>query len=314
MVCLLAVPTQSENSRLTAPSGMAWHNSEMCGPAEGSAVSKTTSRMDRGICANKPTRVSENASDEEMMQEINLTTAEELAPTRRFCCAAKLVLVLWLTGFVAHLAPGADFKLPLDRTNGWKFLNYRNIPTNTVHASSAGFEVGVTNSAAPAVFPLASQLQVTELRVSGRIAGRLAVPPGKQGAKGVDDYAIRVGLVEAGQRTLSWQEILIGADWVKKLFELAPPGTGINRIHFFNVGTDPKQLGRTRTHPMSDLMLETTVAVPDAAGRFAFTNRFARPIGVLAVWIACDGDDTKSSFAVTLNKVELAAETSPSAK
>lgn len=249
-----------------------------------------------------------------MTHETRMTTADKLAPARRFGCAAKVVLGLWLTGLVAHPAPGADIKLSLDTTNGWMSLKYRSIPPNTFRASPAGLEIGVTNSAAPVVLPLTNQPPVTELRVSGRITGRLTIPPGKQGTKGFDDYAIRVGLVEAGPRTLSWQEKLTGADWVKKLFALAPPGTGISRIHFFNMGTDPKQAGQTRTHPMSDLMVETVVAVPDASGQFAFTNRFARPMKVLAVWVACDGDDTKSSFAVTLNRLELETQSTPAAK
>src|SRR4051812_49060710 len=208
-------------------------------------------------------------------------------------------------GFLAHRSSGEVFFVPLDRTNGWQFLNYRKIPPNTFQVSPVGLEIGVTNSAAPAVFPLPGPFPVKELRVSGKITGRLKMSPGKQGEKGFDDYTIRVGLVEAGSRTLTRREKLVAAEWVKKLFALAPRGTGISRIHFFNVGTDAKQTGRSRTHPLSDLLEERIVTVPDATGRFAFSNRFEQPMNVLAVWIASDGDDTKSSFAVTLNEVEL---------
>lgn len=249
-----------------------------------------------------------------MTRQAQLTNADEFTLSRRFSRSVKVVLAFWLAGRVAQLAVGATFNLPLDRTNGWQFLNYRKIPSNTFRASPAGLEIGVTNSAAPAVFPLTNQLQVTELRVSGKITGSPKVPPGRQGQKGFDDYAVRVGVVESGSRTLNWREKLVAADWVKKLFALAPRGTGINRIHFFNVGIDPKQVGHTRTHPLSDLMAETVVTVPNADGHFAFTNRFARPMNVLAVWIACDGDDTKSSFAVTLRNVELETRTAPATK
>ena len=224
----------------------------------------------------------------------------------------KVLLAVALAGLVAQFALGATFNLPLGRTISWQFMSYRKIPPNTFSATPAGLEIGVASSAAPAVFPLTNQLQVTELRVSGKITGSLKVPPDKQGQKGFDDYAIRVGLVESGSRTLNWSEKLISADWVKSLFSLAPRGTGISKIHFFNVGTDPMQVGFTRTHPLSDLIVETVVAVPDSDGHFTFTNRFARPMNVIAVWIACDGDDTKSTFAVTLNKVEL--ETRPASE
>ena len=224
---------------------------------------------------------------------------------KEWCCG-KLVrfgLVAGLAG-QAQLATAETFIVPLEHTNGWQFLSYRKIPPNTFRASVAGLEVGITNSAAPAIFPLTNPLHVTELRVSGRVSGALKMP-GKQGDKGFDDYTVRVGLVAAGSRRLSWREKMIAAPWVKKLFGLAPRGAGISRIHFYNVGTDPRQVKRTRTHPLSDLMEETILAVADARGDFAFTNRFEPALNVLAVWIACDGDDTKSSFAVTFNKVEL---------
>lgn len=202
-------------------------------------------------------------------------------------------------------------EVPLNDTKGWQFLHYRKIPQNAFHATPAGLEIGVTNSAAPAVFPLTKAVEVTELRFRGKFAGVLRMPPGKQGEKGYDDYTLRVGLVESGSRTLNWREKAVAADWVKKLFSLAPKGTGVSRIGFFNLGTDSKQVGQTRTHPLSDLIQETVLAVPDADGRFAVTNRFARPLKVLAVWIACDGDDTKSSFKVLLERVELQTQLAP---
>src|SRR5438477_4096932 len=163
--------------------------------------------------------------------------------------------------------------VPLDRTNGWQFLHYRKIPSNKFRCTTNGLEIAVTNSAAPAVFPLTNSPQVGELRASGRISGSLKIPSDKQGEKRFDDYTVRIGLVEAGNRTPTWREKIMTANWVKKLFALAPRGTGIRKIHFFNVGTDPKQIGKNRTHPLSDLIEEKIVAVPDSSGNFAFTNR-----------------------------------------
>ena len=217
----------------------------------------------------------------------------------------KVALIVWLLGYFVEPAGAEVFSLPLAKTNGWQLLSYRKIPPNTFRATPSGLEIGVTNSAAPGVFPLAQAALVTELRVTGRISGSLKVPPDKQGAKGFDDYAARVGLVESGSHTLSWREKRFAADWVKKLFALAPPGTGINKIHLFNIGASARQIGRARAHPASELLQETVVATPDASGRFSFTNRLTRPINTIAVWISCDGDDTKSSFAVTLSKIEL---------
>ena len=221
------------------------------------------------------------------------------------CAITKSVLAVLLFTYCVVPANAETFVLPLDKTNGWQFLSYRKIPPNKFRAATNGLEIAVTNSAAPAVFPLTNGLQVAGLRASGKITGSLKIPPGKQGDKGFDDFMVRIGLVESGSRTLSWREKIISADWVKKLFALAPPGKGIGKIHFFNVGTEAKQIGHSRTHPLSNLMKETIVAVPDSNGDFAFTNRLAKPLNVIAVWISCDGDDTKSSFVVTLNRTEL---------
>ncbi len=220
-------------------------------------------------------------------------------------CIVSFSLLMFFLGHFANVGRAENLSLPLQQTNGWQFLTYRKIPSNTFRATTNGLEIRVTNSAAPAVFPLTNAPQVTRLRVTGKISGSLNLSPDRQGKKGFDDYTVRVGLVASGSRRLSWREKIVAPDWVKKLFALAPSGTGISKIHFFNVGTDAKQVGRTRTHPLSDLLEETVVAVPDAKGRFSFTNNFAQPLSVVAVWISCDGDDTKSSYAVTLNEVEL---------
>lgn len=214
------------------------------------------------------------------------------------------ILSLWLA--VGSVAQAGTFALPLDRTNGWQFLKYRKIAPNSFRPTPAGLVIGVTNSAAPAVFPLTNRLQVVEVRVIGRISGSLKVSSGKQGQAGFDDYALRVGLVETGPLTLNWRERIVAADWVKRLFALAPHGAGIGGIQFFNVGTDAAQIGRSRKYVGNVPMEQTVEAVPDAKGNFSFTKRFKRPLNTIAVWISCDGDDTHSTFAVTLKSVDLA--------
>ena len=260
---------------------------------------------------------------------------------RRWRHCAGAAAAFWLA-VATQGRCGEVFSIPLDRTNGWQLLNYRKISPNTFRVSPNGLEIGVTNSAAPAVFPLPGPIQVKELRVNGKITGTLKMPPGKQGEKGFDDYVMRVGLVESGSRTLTrgawmcckessgaglgWSALAARAANCSRPMPMstsgsnvanrsssptAPRGTGISGIHFFNVGTDRKQVGRSRTHPLSDLMEETIVAVPDATGRFIFNHQFAQPLRVLAVWIASDGDDTKSSFAVALNEVQLEGPPAP---
>jgi hypothetical protein len=221
---------------------------------------------------------------------------------RKFLPAA---IACCLGVFTAQLTRADVLNIPLDRTNGWQFLSYRKIPPNQFDATQSGLKIGVTNSASPAVFPLGRPMLITELRATGSIVGSLKMPAGMQGQKGFDDYTVRIGLVESGKHTLNWREKLAAADWVKKLFALAPRGMGVSRIRFFNIGADSRQVGQSRIHPSSDLIEETVVATTDANGHFTFTRRFAQPLDVLAIWIASDGDDTKSSFQVTLQSLQL---------
>jgi len=124
----------------------------------------------------------------------------------------------------------------------------------------------VDRSAMPVIYPLPDRARVTGVRARGRIEGMLRVPPGRQGQEKFDDYAFRVGLVEPGERTLNFVQRRVAARWVRKLFELAPRGSGISRIYFFNVGAERTQIGRERQHPLSDLIWERGSRFPAPTG------------------------------------------------
>jgi hypothetical protein len=92
---------------------------------------------------------------------------------------------------------------------------------------------------------------------------------------------------------------------VRTLFALAPEKGGISQIHFFNVGAESAHLGRRRQHPLSELMVETVVALPRADGRFDFTHALQTPLETIAVWLSSDGDDTGSKFSVLVEEIVL---------
>ena len=196
--------------------------------------------------------------------------------------------------------------VPLSEPAKWQILQYSSLPPHRVRFSQAGLEMAVDGSAMPLIYPLPEPLRVTEVRVKGRIEGTLRLPPERQGEEGFDDYAFRIGLVAPGERKLNFVQRRLAARWVRKLFELAPEGSGISRIHFFNVGTDKAQIGRQRQHPLSNLILENIVAVPAAGGRFDFIHSLDRPLPAVAVWLSADGDDTGSRFTVVVEHIELA--------
>lgn len=195
--------------------------------------------------------------------------------------------------------------LPLSEQAKWQVLQYRSLPPHRIRFSSAGLEMAVDGSAMPLIYALPQRLRVSAIRVTGRVEGALRIPPGRQGEEKFDDYVFRVGLVEAGERTLNFVQRPLAAAWVRKLFELAPRGTGISKIHFFNVGAEKMHIGRQRQHPLSDLILEKVVSVPQTDGRLDFAHALDRPLDTIAVWLSSDGDDSGSKFTVLVEQIEL---------
>jgi hypothetical protein len=195
--------------------------------------------------------------------------------------------------------------LPLSEQARWQVLQYRSLPPHRIRFSSAGLEMAVEGSAMPLIYPLPGRPRVSAIRVKGRVEGALRIPPGRQGEEKLDDYVFRIGLVEPGERTLSFLQRQLAAAWIRKLFELAPKGTGISKIHFFNVGAEKTHIGRQRQHPLSDLIVERVVAVPRADGRFDFAHALERPLETIAVWLSSDGDDTASKFTVLVEQIEF---------
>jgi hypothetical protein len=197
------------------------------------------------------------------------------------------------------------FVVPLTDGDGWQVLTYRKIPGNLARFTQGGLEIRVMRSASPVIYPLPAPLRVQRLRVRGRIEGALNVTAKTQGQQGFDDYALRVGLVEAGPRRLGFFERRFAPEWVRTLFSLASSDAGISQVRFFNLGVAPDQIGTQRRHPLSDLLHEEIVAVPTRDGTFEIAVSFGTAIQTVALWISADGDDTNSAFDVTLESIEL---------
>jgi hypothetical protein len=218
-----------------------------------------------------------------------------------------VMLACLATASIAQAPPTSpdSVSVPLTEQANWQVLQYSRLPPHRIRFSGTGLEIRVDGSAMPLIHPLPRAVPVKSFRVKGRIEGTLRVPAERQGEENFDDYAFRLGLVEPGERSLNFLQRQFAAAWVRKLFELAPKGGGISRIHFFNVGTHENQIGRQRQHPLSDLILETVVAVPGPDGRFDLVHTLERPLETIALWLSSDGDDTGSKFTVLVEQIEL---------
>ena len=195
--------------------------------------------------------------------------------------------------------------IPSGDDEGWQLLHYSNIPPNSVDFSTRGLRIQVDHSAAPLVYPLSAPMAVARLAVRGRVDGDLRVAPQRQGEEGFDDYVLRAGLVLTGSRRLGFFRRMFAPAWVKRLHAVALPNEGISKVRFFNIGTDPGQIGQRRVHPLSDLFEEEVVTVLRTDGTFELDVPLIPPVEAVAVWLSSDGDDTGSVFTVLVERITL---------
>lgn len=210
----------------------------------------------------------------------------------------------WTKSFQSFLL--AAIVIPTNSLKDWKTEKFSSVPKNETTASPNGLLIQVKSSAGPLIFPLKSKIKIVGFKIRGEFQGLPKISnPSLQGEKGSDDYPLRLGFIIPGEKKLSGFKKMIAARWVKNLYEQVKDGTGIDSIHFFNVTQNHQQVGKTRTHPASELFQEEFFAEVKHSGPFAYDFQFEKPIEAIAVWLSIDGDDTKSTFDVFISNLEL---------
>lgn len=210
----------------------------------------------------------------------------------------------WLKSFQSYLF--AAMVIPTNSLTDWKTEKFSSVPKNQTTASSNGLLIQVKRSAGPIIFPLKSKIKISGFKISGEFQNLPKISnPSQQGEKGFDDYPLRLGFVVPGKQKLSGLKKMMAAQWVKDLYEQVKDGDGIDYVHFFNVTQNPQQVGKTRTHPASDLFQEEFFAAVKHSGPFAYDYQFEKPLEAIALWLSIDGDDTKSTFNVLVSSLEL---------
>lgn len=200
-----------------------------------------------------------------------------------------------LTSLFAALA------IPLTSPAGWQDLHFSKIKANRNVFSEKGLEVTVDKSSSPLIYPLKEPVMVTgfkaELEIDGAIHGFSGRLP--------EDAYLRMGFVVPGQRKLGMMESMMAAAWVKKLFSLAPEGSGVDKIYFFNLADGAT--GNTREFPGSKgLIVETIVAARDpGVKQVTFEHKLPKPLTAAALWLSVDGDDTQSSYKLNVKSLSL---------
>ncbi len=200
----------------------------------------------------------------------------------------------------------AAFALPMDSSQNWQILEFRNIKPHKTEFTTKGLKLKVEASASPIIFPLPQGMKVSEVQVEGLLSGLLTLKKEiAQGQKGNDDYTLRIGLVVEGKKRLNFAQRMVAASWVKKLFDLAPKDKGVDRIEFLVATQTAEAVGQKRVHPLTDLIQEQVVWSLLKPGAFNLSHKFSEPLPVVAIWLSIDGDDTKSSYEINLSKIQL---------
>lgn len=196
--------------------------------------------------------------------------------------------------------------IPLKGRDRWETEKFRRIPANEVTFSATGAKIKVKASASPLIFPLATEKELTGFHIRGEFNGLPKFSEvGRQGEKGADDYALRVGFVISGEKRLTGLKKMFAPAWIVNLYSKVPKGSGVDHIEFFNLTQNPAQVGQSRMHPLSDLIRENFFALVQATGPFVYDFTFRKPLKTAALWLSIDGDDTKSVYEVVLGKLEL---------
>ena len=190
--------------------------------------------------------------------------------------------------------------VPLE-PQSWKQIPYGSVPVHELSAEQ-GLKISVNQSASALVYKFDQPQRIAEVEIELTQVGEINYQGKKIGDKGADDFPLRLGFVMAGDKRLSWGQSLIAPKWVKELYTLAPNKLGLDRVSYLVIAQEKPSYTK-RFHPFSELLEEEIVGVMEKG---VFKAKLSAPQGeVLGLWVSSDGDDTKSRFTMTINRLIL---------
>lgn len=224
----------------------------------------------------------------------------------------KVVLIflsIWCLFF--HFTVDAkEYPISLNEKD-WQVLKFGKIEANKVEfiskSDSDQIRVSVKKSAGPLVYALPEVQSIKTIKMSGRWLKQKVL----EDSAFDEDSVLRIGLVKPGMQTLTGFKKMMAADWIKKLFSLAPKGMGIDSIQFLNLTNRPELLNRKRIHPQSDLLKEKVVWLSEKASELNLSYDLPEPMAVAAIWLSVDGDNTGSEFDLEIERLILITEEKP---
>ncbi|MFU8892975.1 MAG: hypothetical protein ACNA8L_05045 [Luteolibacter sp.] len=190
----------------------------------------------------------------------------------------------------------------------WTPLSFRGIPPMEHAIANERIVLTVKQSAGGIVRPLPKNTHVKTITIRGRIDGQLKTRPGAIWLAENDDALLRVGLIHAGGKPLNRLQRVAAPAWIRTLDDvLCAGGRGPARIDNLLLTPHAEWIGKSRQNPNMKQLHERFAAAPKNDGTFTLTASFEDPIDALGLWLMADGDDTKSTFTVTITAIELTA-------
>lgn len=188
----------------------------------------------------------------------------------------------------------------------WQVLAYSGIKPNTVIFTDKSLTINVDQSASPLIYPITKPKIFKEVTIDADLIGTLKLNANKQqGSKGNDDFTLAIGVVYQGSKKLGFFKRQMAAAWVKKLFTLAPKNVGVSHVEFYMVYQDKRLANLNLVKKKSDLIVDNYIIAQPKNGKITTTIKILADKKVLALWLASDGDDTKSKFKIKINELIL---------
>lgn len=190
----------------------------------------------------------------------------------------------------------------------WHSLQFRRIPPIETQLTEDRLTLKVRSSAGGLVRQLPRGTQVQSLIVTGSVEGELKVDADRLWQKGHEDAYLRVGLIVAGGRPLGTLERLMAPAWIVTMDKvLCADGRAPAAIRNHLLIPHAAWIGQQRPNPHMAQLVDHMVTTPDANGRFTMRVDLPETMELVGLWLMTDGDDSGSTFTVTVDSLELSA-------
>ena len=190
----------------------------------------------------------------------------------------------------------------------WHSLQFRRIPPIQHQVRDGKITLEVKSSAGGLVRLLPKGTRVKAFIVTGSVKGDLKLDAKHLWEKGNDDAYLRVGLIAEGGRRLSQLERLMAPDWITTMDDvLGADGRAPSAIHSHLLVPHASWIGKQRANPSMKQLVDYIDATPGADGRFTMLVELPEALNLVGLWLMADGDDSGSTFTVSVDSLELIA-------